>query len=78
MLMHAIADGSCMDAVRECTNNSNKLKKKERKKDAPGTRTRVSVAPGFSFEVLPAELFFAHSWGNEVKRLKSSSEREAS
>ena len=46
MLMHAIADGGCTDSVRGPALEVDS--ERERVLDVPRTRTRVSIAPGFS------------------------------
>ena len=52
MLMHAIAHGGCKNTVREdvLKADSGRKRKKMKKKclAAPGTRTGVSISPGFS------------------------------
>ena len=45
MLMHAIAHGGCRDTVRE---SALEVDFRTKFLAAPGTRTRVSIAPGFS------------------------------
>ena len=53
MLMQAIAHGGCTDTVRE---SALKADSGRQSLVAPGTRTRVSIAPGFQSDVLPTEL----------------------
>ena len=45
MLMHVIAHGGCTDTVRE---SALKADSEQKSHAAPRTRTRVSIAPGFS------------------------------
>ena len=49
MLMKAIAHGGCTDTVRESAMKVDSGTKKNKTEiAAPGTRTRVSIAPDFS------------------------------
>ena len=57
MLMHAISHEGCTEIVRESAlevdSGREKKKKKKKKIAAAGTRTRVSIAPGFSVGPVP-------------------------
>ena len=55
MLMHAIAHGGCTDTLIKGSSLLWKLTLEEKSLAAPGTRTRASIAPGFSRSHTPTD-----------------------
>ena len=55
MLMYAIAHGGCTDTLNKGSSLLWKLTLEEKSLAAPGTRTRASIAPGFSRSHTPTD-----------------------